>query len=239
MGLRGPVGGVEHPEWLEQPCAEHLVERLPGGARHQHAQHRGAGVVQPALAGLGNQRQRAEARDPDICVRLRYPVRRADRRQTELLLGGGHDWPRRTRGEHLGRQAEAEREREQIASRDRARRRHGLLQTAVGAFQHLAIGQFGEQPVDRVVDPQQSFLDHRERRRRGDRLGDRRDPEQRVALYRWPTDAQVAERLDEYLFTVGHQRDEPGHAFVADVRLGGREYLVEAHRLTAPIPASS
>jgi hypothetical protein len=37
--------------------------------------------------------------------------------------------------------------------------------------EHATVGELGEQPVDGLLEPEQPLLDHREGRRRRDRLG--------------------------------------------------------------------
>jgi len=64
FGLRRPEARVAHPERLEDPGSEDVPEGLTGGAGEQHAQHRCTGVVQPTLAGLGQQRKRSKVGDP-------------------------------------------------------------------------------------------------------------------------------------------------------------------------------
>ena len=50
--------------------------------------------------------------------------------------------------------------------------------------QHAPVGEFRQEPVDRIVEAQLASFDQNQRRNRGDRLGHRRDAEQRVALHR-------------------------------------------------------
>jgi len=52
VDVLGAEAGVAHAERHEDPGAQHLVVRRPGGPGAQHAQHVRAGVVEPPLAGL-------------------------------------------------------------------------------------------------------------------------------------------------------------------------------------------
>jgi len=130
---------------------------------------------------------------------------------------GRHDRPRLGRGEHLAHHAETERERQQVADSDRTGRRHGLIQRAIHPAQHPAAGQLGQQPVHRLIEPEQPFGGHRERDRRGDGLGRRGNPEDRVTGHRAPACRQPAQCLDMHLAAAGHQRDQSGDPLVAHV----------------------
>jgi hypothetical protein len=56
-GVGGIKGGVPHAERFQHPVAHHILERRAAGPGGEHAEHLGAGLVQPALARLGQQRQ--------------------------------------------------------------------------------------------------------------------------------------------------------------------------------------
>ena len=79
---------------------------------------------------------------------------------------------------------DAEREREQVAQRDRLVGRNGVVDRPVGITHHPPVGQLRQPPVDGIVEPDRAVGDQRERRRPGDRLRHRRDPEDRVAPHR-------------------------------------------------------
>jgi hypothetical protein len=216
-----PEAGVSHRERREEARAQNLGQRHPGGAGEQHAEHRRAGVVEPALARLREQRQGAEARDPGVGVGLGGWVGRADGSQVQIGLGGCHHRPRSGRHKHLRHHPEAEGERQQIARRDGARRRHRVLERSVGAAQHAPVGELREQPVDRLVEGEEALVDERERGRRRDRLRRRGDPEDRVAPHRRAADRELAERLDVNVPAARHEGDEAGNPAGADVRSGG------------------
>ena len=91
----------------------------PAARAAQHAEHRGAGVVHPALARLGEQRQAAERRDPGVRVGLQRPAAGGPMVPSRSSLGRRDDRPRPWRGEHLRDHAEAEREGQQVPGRDR------------------------------------------------------------------------------------------------------------------------
>ena len=63
-------------------------------------------------------------------------------------------------------------------------RRHGVVERPVEPLQHPAVGELGQQPIDRLVQPQLALLDQDHRRHRRDRLGHRGDAEDRVAPHR-------------------------------------------------------
>jgi hypothetical protein len=105
--------------------------------------------------------------------------------------------------------------------------RDSVIERSIRADEHTPVGQLRDQAVDGLVEPDQTFLDQGERGRRGDRLGDRRDPEERVARDRRPADRQPAERLDVHLVPVRHQGDEPRNLLVADVTGGDLAQLFD------------
>src|SRR5205823_3592141 len=109
-------------------------------------------------------------------------------------------------------------ERQQIAHDDRPRRRHGIVEGRVDSLQHFAVGQLGQQPIDRVAQPQLAFFDQDHRRRGRDRLGQRRDAEDRVAPHRLATtDRLHADRVDMHLTAPAHQRDQARHFAALDI----------------------
>ena len=65
--------------------------------------------------------------------------------------------------------------------------------------QHLPVGELGQPSIDRIVQPQSRFLDQRHRGSCQDRLGDRRDPEDRIGSHR----PIAAERGHSYRLYVG------------------------------------
>jgi hypothetical protein len=58
-----------------------------------------------------------------------------------------------------------------------------------GPAQHPPVRQLRQPPVHRLVQPEQAVLGQAQHHRRGDRLGDRGDPEQRAGLHRRPPGA--------------------------------------------------
>jgi hypothetical protein len=86
-------------------------------------------------------------------------------------------WP-----DHHGTQAE--RERQQVAQRDRPSGRYGVVERSFEAPEHAAAGKLGQQIVDRIVEAKLALL-HQDQGGRGrDRLGHRGDAEDRVASHR-------------------------------------------------------
>ena len=210
---RDAEAGVPHAERAEDPLAEKRLERLPGGALDQHPEDIGARVVHPALARLVHQRERAEAADPLVRrgrgLRARHPLPEF---QLGQRVGDRH-------GSGRGRDnAEAHGEGEQVPDGDRPVRGHRVVELGVRPLQHLPVGQLGQQPVHRLVQPEQAFLDQDHGRGRGDRLGHRRDAEDRVAAHRLlRVRGHRADRVDVPLAPARDERHEAGHLAPLDV----------------------
>ena len=103
------------------------ANEAPPGAGDEHAQHRGAGVVEPPFSWLRQQGERPEAGDPGVGVGLLGRLRRADRGQVQRI-GGGDDRPRAGRREHLDGHARAEGEGQQVVVVMARCVRHGVLE---------------------------------------------------------------------------------------------------------------
>ena len=210
-GLRHVEPGVGHAERPQHALGQHLRQRLPGDPGHQHAEHIGAGVVQPLVSGLVGQRQAAEPL---------HPLVRLDRRAGGTWCQAG--LLQRSLDRVLARRrhdrAQAPHERQQVAHGDRPVRRDRVVQRRVDPGQDLAAGQFRQQAVHRVVQPQPAFLHQGHGRRGRDLLGDRRDTEDRVPVHRLaPARLEGADRLHVHLAAAGHHRDQAGHAAGFDV----------------------
>jgi len=108
--------------------------------------------------------------------------------------------------------AKAHHERQQVAQGDRPMRWDRVVQRRVEPGQDLAVGQFGQQIIHRVVQPQPAFLHQGHGRCGRDLLGNRRDPEDRVAAHRLGTAGLGgADRLHVHFAAPGDQRDQAGH----------------------------
>ena len=95
---------------------------------------------------------------------------------------------------------------------------HRVVQLGVRPLQHPPVGQLGQQPVHRLVQPEQAFLDQDHGRDRGDRLGHRRDAEDRVAPHRLlRVRGHRADRVDVPLAPARDERHEAGHLASLDV----------------------
>jgi hypothetical protein len=120
--------------------------------------------------------------------------------------------------------AESEAEGEQILHGDGAGRRHRVAELGVEAAQHLAVGELGQQVIDRAVEAQNALLDEGEGGHRGDGLGQRSDPEDGVAPHRLAVAKGLgADHVNVDLPLAGDEGDEarhgaplhvPGHHFV-------------------------
>ena len=203
-GHREP--GVGHSQRIEDALPQHRLQIAAAGPRQQHAQHLGGRVVEPPLARLVHERQRPERRHPPVrIVGDGRPGRPADAVQAQRCLG---PLDRIAAGRRHHR-SEAEPEAEQILDRDRPMGGHGVVELGVDRAQHAAVGELRQQLVDRLLQPQQALVDQRQRRRRGDRLGQRGDPEDRVALQRRVVaERRRADGVDVQLVAVGDERDQ-------------------------------
>ncbi len=190
-GVRRPEGRARHREGAEHPLLQHLVERLSGSPRSEHAEHLRAGAVEPRLARRGHQRQLREARQPGLRIGGR-PGRRRPEGVQGPFGGRGHDRPRLRRDEHRTRHPHAPGEGQQITHGGPAGRGHGVVERAVRTTQHPTLGEFGEQPVERLVQFQRAVLGQAQHRRGGHRLAQRGNPEQRVGPHRGAAHRRLA-----------------------------------------------
>ena len=55
-----------------------------------------------------------------------------------------------------------------------------IVERRLESLQDITLGQFGEPPVHRIAQPQFAFLDQDHRRNSDNRLGHRRDAEDRI-----------------------------------------------------------
>jgi hypothetical protein len=117
---------------------------------------------------------------PQPLVRLR---RLGGRGRAGAELERGHRLQHRLGpgGREVHPQAEAERE--DIPHGDRSPGRHGVVERAVRAGQHPAVGELGEPGVHGVVQAQAALLEEHHGGDGRDRLGHRRHPEDGVAAH--------------------------------------------------------
>ena len=228
--------GVFHPEGLEDALAEERLQRPAGGARDQDAEHLGARLVHPPLARVVDQGKTAEASHP-LVGRERGRVRpRGDPR----LLHRPLDRVQPRGSQH---RPYPEPQGQQVAQRDRPVRGHGVFERPVKALENLAVGQLGQQGVDRIVEPQPAFF-HQDHGRHGrDRLGHRGDAEDGVPPHRVAAaDRLRADRIDARLAAPAGERDDTGRVAALDVPGHDAAHPVEprpgespaAHRLLSP-----
>ena len=98
----------------------------------------------------------------------------------------------------------------------------GVGERSVRAAQHPPVRQLRQQPVHRLLQPEQAVLGQAQHHRRGDRLGDRGDPEQRVRPHRRPSDRHHPRSSHVPLVAPAHRRDHPrrvppGHGRLDDL----------------------
>ena len=177
-----------------------------GGARDQHGEDVEARVIQPPLARLMDQRQAG----------------RSDRISSSGASGGGfgpgsmpaslHRPLDRPVARRLDDQAEAHAHGQQVAQRDRAVRRHGVVERPV----EPRSGPCGRRaPASSRSTGSSSrelaFLDQNHRGCRGDRLGHRGDAEDRIAPHRVAAgDDLHADRIDMHFAAPAHHGDDAG-----------------------------
>ena len=120
----------------------------------------------------------------------------------------------------------------QVVDGDRALRRHGAVQRAGGVDQHPHIGELGQPPGDGVGERELALLDERHRRRDGDRLGHRGDPEDGVAAHRQlRADVAVADLVElQHFSAMPDTRDRSGEQTGLDRLVDGGSVIGEAHR---------
>ncbi len=206
-------------------------ERAPGRARDQDAQQVAAHVVEPALARLVHQRQGAQAAHEFVRGGGLRRVRGAVAAEVTLAngaldrvgVGRRHD------------AAEAEAGGQQVAHRDRAPRGDRVVELRVDALQHPAVRQLRQPAIDRVVEPQHPVVDQEHGGGRGDRLGERGDPEDGVPPHRLAAaGGRRPDRVDEDLVPARDERDDPRNVAARDEtgHCGVKRFGV--HRFTVP-----
>ena len=90
----------------------------------------------------------------------------------------------------------------------------------------VSVGKLGQEPIDRLVEAHDALLEQDHRRHGGDRLGHRRDAEDRVAPHRTATiNGGHADHIDVCLAPPAHDRDDAGRGATVDV---ARQDVVEA-----------
>ena len=73
---------------------------------------------------------------------------------------------------------------EQVFDQNRPLNRMGSIQWAARIIQHPQVGEFRQPAHDRVAQRHLALVNQAHQGRDGDRLGHRRDAEQRVSLHR-------------------------------------------------------
>lgn len=118
---------------------------------------------------------------------------------------------------------------QQLAQGECAIGGNGVADLAVETAQDLAIGEFGEEFVHGIVEPEAALLDQDQCGDRSDRLGHRGNPKDRVALHRRvPTMRECADGVDMDLVVPGNERDDAGNVATLDVSIHDVVHAVEA-----------
>jgi hypothetical protein len=151
-------------------------KRLAGSPGDQHAEHVRPRVVQPSLPRLIEQRQRGKPAHP--FVGRGRPLRfRRTAAQSELA----HGLEQRLGPGRLEVHPEPERERQDIANRDRPASRDGVaVKWTAPIDEHPSVGELGDQRVHRILETQLAVLDQEQRPDSNDRLGHGGDAENAV-----------------------------------------------------------
>jgi hypothetical protein len=158
-----------------------------------------------------DQRQRGAALDQLVGAERRGRRPGAD-------PGLGHRLLHRPVTRSLHQEAEARAHGQEVAQRERAVGRHGVVKRAVDRAQDLAVGELRQPAVDRIVEPDLRLLDQNHRGYGGDRLGHRGDAEERVAPHRLAASGRLqADRIDMHRAPPAHRHDDARHLAALDV----------------------
>ncbi len=216
---------VRHAERLEDPLLQEHGQGAPGGPGDQHALDVGAGVVQPGLARLVQQRNPRQRLHPGI--RRRNLVRQ-HRPLLQLAEQRGHRGQREVGGE-----PDAGPGGEQVGDGDRAGGGHHVVDPARGRTHHDRRLQFRQPRPDRIVQREPAVLDQHHHGRGRDRLGQRGDPEDRIPDHRrGPLRIGRPGGLDLHPAAAGHQPHRTGHRAAVHVRL--QDVAQTGHHSTSP-----
>ena len=177
VGSRHLEAGVAHAERREDPLGQELGERAARARGRSARRGRRSRCCRASVAGVVQQRQRGE--QPHPLVR-RHHV--AGRGRPLPQLGATAGPPRA--GEKSAAEPVAAAEGQQVAHGDRAPRGHHVVdRRRRWCAPPSATPARGASASTGSSSPS-ALLDEHHRRRGGDRLGDRRDPEDRVARHR-------------------------------------------------------
>ena len=216
---RQPEAGVGHAERGEQALRQELRKRPAGNPRQEYAEDQGSGVVVPVVTRLVHQRKRAEQSQP-LVRRVRGTRVRFGHDQVEVL-GRLDDRVVRRVEIRLDDEPVSHPEREQLGHGDRALGRHGVVDRAVEPGEDAPVGELGQVAVDRFGEIERAVVDEHHRERGDHRLGQRGEPERRLAAHR-PIAAELdrALRREEFVVAVDHQHDHSGQLALVDALLG-------------------
>ena len=176
----GREAGVHHPDRFEDPRPQELPQGLTGGTRDEHTEHVRAGVVEPALPRLVQQRERRQPAHPFV-GRGRQLWFRRTAAQGELT----HRVEQRLRPGRLEVHPEPEPEREDVVNCDLTVRRNRVsFEGSTPVDEHAAIGELGKQRVDGIRQTQRGLLHEEQRPERDDRFRHRGNAKDAVSTNR-------------------------------------------------------
>ena len=135
----------------------------------------------------------------------------------------------------------AVRRRQQVAQRDRPAGGDGVVDRPAHRAHDDRSRQLRQEVAHRVVEPDRAVGDERQGERRRHRLGDRRDPEQRVLRHRPPAHRLVAEHDDLEIVAAADGGDESRHELRVDERaqvIGARGHRGSLAQLPPVGPAA-
>ncbi len=213
---------VFHSQRIEDALPEERAERLARHTRDQDPEDVAADMIQPLFARLCHPGQRSERVEPLLRARRL-------RRQGRTVAADSiftHQFLNRIRIGHRHHAAEAHAEGEQIAHGDRTLRGNRVVGLRGDRFEHATARKFRQPRLHGFIEPQLALLDQNHGGNGGDRLGERSDAKDRVALHRRRiAKRQGAERLDMYVIMMTDQRDDPGNLLALDI---SRQHLMHS-----------
>ncbi len=220
---RGDEGAVRHPQRIEEPRAQQLVERAPTGAGEHDTEHGVGQVVAPDGAGLLQQWEVGEARNPRIGSKRDGGIGRPDAK------GRLRRHPQR-RAVGLEHEAKAETHRQQVLDGHGVPGRHGVLEGPVEPTQHAPVGELGDEPLHRIRKGERPLPRERQRQRGHHRLRVRTDANQSVNGHRGvPARCGHARSVQRHLVAAQNAHNSARDLTSVDVRSDRFQQHVNLH----------